>query len=151
MKRWLSDTRFGGILWCFVFAGLFIGLSLLLLEALESAASLMIGIPSTQEISMKGRSRKRSAEHMLTRRTGRMVLLLFMLCLAIGTGAFSSAEAGNGAEAVIPVKVLLLPKFEVDQISGDLPGEAQYYYDAYLDGAAAYEVPYGYPGSRLYV
>ena len=29
----------------------------------------------------------------------------------------------------MPVKVLLLPKFEISEMSGEFPGEAQYYYE----------------------
>ena len=36
-------------------------------------------------------------------------------------------------------------------MSGDFPGEAQYYYERYLDGAAGCDVPGGTPGSTLYV
>ena len=38
MKNWFLSKRYGGILWHFVFAGLFIGLSLLLLERLKGTA-----------------------------------------------------------------------------------------------------------------
>lgn len=42
----------------------------------------------------------------------------------------------------MPVKVLLLPKFEISEMSGDFPGEAQYYYEHYLTGADEYDVRY---------
>ena len=65
-----------------------------------------------------------------------------------GCGTVTETE-----EAVppIPVKVLLLPKFEKGEMSGDDPGEAQFYYEAYLDGADAYDIPGGHAGSQLYV
>lgn len=55
------------------------------------------------------------------------------------------------ASEKIPVKVLILPKFEVGQIKGDFPGEAQYYYEAFLDGGDEYEIPGGFEDNKLYV
>jgi purine nucleoside permease len=49
------------------------------------------------------------------------------------------------------VKVLVLPKFEVGEMSGDFPGEAQYYYDAYEKGGAAYDIKGGFGDNKLYV
>ena len=49
----------------------------------------------------------------------------------------------------IPVKVLILPKFEVGEIAGDYPGEAQYFYEEYLAGGDAYEIP-GSADTTLY-
>ena len=51
----------------------------------------------------------------------------------------------------IPVKVLILPKFEVGELTGDFPGEAQLYYENYLDGGEAYDIPGTAGESRLYV
>lgn len=63
-----------------------------------------------------------------------VTVLAFVL---IATGAVSIAE-----ETALPVKVLLLPKFEIGEMAGDFPGEAQYYYEQYLTGAEEYDVPY---------
>lgn len=71
-----------------------------------------------------------------------MVLMMLLLVLT-GCGAEAEKEA-----AVLPVKVLLLPKFEVGEMNGDFPGEAQYYFEQYLSGAEAYDVPNG--TSKLY-
>ena len=49
------------------------------------------------------------------------------------------------------IKVLILPKFEVGELNGDFPGEAQFYFERYLDGAESYGIPGGAEGSRLYV
>lgn len=51
----------------------------------------------------------------------------------------------------IPVRVLILPKFETGAMSGDFPGEAQYFYEHYCAGGAEYEIPGGFPGHKLYV
>ena len=52
------------------------------------------------------------------------------------------AEQPTAASATLPVKVLLLPKFEIGEMTGDFPGEAQYYYEQYLINAVEYDVPY---------
>ena len=65
--------------------------------------------------------------------------------------AFLFLFSGCAANDKVPVKVLILPKFEVDGLSGDFPGEAQLYYEHYLEGAGEYEIAGGYAGSKLYV
>ena len=45
-----------------------------------------------------------------------------------------------------PVRVLILPKFEIGAMAGDFPGEAQYFYEEYLIGGDTYVVN-GYPGA----
>ena len=54
-------------------------------------------------------------------------------------------------QKVIPVKVLLLPKFETGEMTGDFPGEAQFFYEHYCKGGAEYTVAGGFPGHKLYV
>ena len=61
------------------------------------------------------------------------------------------SENGTDDSEVIAVKALILPKFEVGEMTGDFPGEAQCYYENYLDGAEAYDIPGTTGGSRLYV
>lgn len=51
----------------------------------------------------------------------------------------------------IPVRVLILPKFETGAMSGDFPGEAQFFYEHYCAGGQAYEISGGFPGHKLYV
>ena len=75
------------------------------------------------------------------------ILLMVMVSAAI-PGAL--AEQPNAASSPLPVKVLILPKFEIGEMAGDFPGEAQYYYEAYLADAVAYDLPYGTPGTKLY-
>lgn len=79
-------------------------------------------------------------------------ILIFGLTVLCATGAY--CETVNDEQAGkdrIAVRVLILPKFEVGELEGDFPGEAQYYYERYLTGAKAYEVPGAGEGSRLYV
>ena len=49
------------------------------------------------------------------------------------------------------IRVLILPKFEIGEMTGDMPGEAQLYYEAYLDGAEEYEIDGGNKDTKLYV
>lgn len=67
-------------------------------------------------------------------------VLLFPAMLAFAEG-----------DAPIEIKVLILPKFEVDELAGDFPGEAQYYYEAYCDGGDAYDIKGGFEDNKLYV
>ena len=88
----------------------------------------------------------------------RIIVLILCIGLALlpAAGAFCETAEAAPAEAKaesgkIPIRVLILPKFEVGELSGDYPGEAQYYYEQYLEGAESYEIPGGAEGSRLYV
>ena len=65
-------------------------------------------------------------------------VLVFVL---IAAGTIATSEEAAGEASPLPVKVLLLPKFEVGEMAGDFPGEAQYYYEQYLTGAREYDVP----------
>ena len=51
----------------------------------------------------------------------------------------------------IPIRVLLLPKFETGAMTGDFPGEAQHLYEAYCAGGAEYDIRGGFPGHKLYI
>lgn len=56
-----------------------------------------------------------------------------------------SACAGPAEDQKLPVQVLILPKFEVGEMEGDFPGEAQLFYEEYLAGGEEYEIA-GNPG-----
>ena len=73
------------------------------------------------------------------------IVLVFVL---IATGAVSMAEEAAESALPLPVKVLLLPKFEIGEMAGDFPGEAQYYYEQFLTGAEEYDVQYS--SGKLY-
>ena len=51
-----------------------------------------------------------------------------------------SVLTGCSARKKLPVQVLILPKFEVGEMQGDFPGEAQYFFEEYLAGGDVYEV-----------
>lgn len=78
-----------------------------------------------------------------------VLLLLFFDAGGALFGTAYAAAADPGEK--IPIKVLILPKFEVDAMSADFPGEAQLYYEAYLAGGEEYEVPCATEDCRLYV
>ncbi len=80
----------------------------------------------------------------------RVLVAILMMVMACAAVPCSLAEEANAAYSPLPVKVLILPKFEMGEMAGDFPGEAQYYYEAYLADAEAYDVPHGVPGTKLY-
>ena len=76
-----------------------------------------------------------------------IAVLLLVLVMVSAVYAPALAEA----EAPIEIKALILPKFEAGEMSGDFPGEAQYYYEAYCEGGDAYDIVGGFEGNKLYV
>lgn len=54
-------------------------------------------------------------------------------------------------QQAVPIKILLLPKFENGEMTGDFPGEAQLFYEHYCKGGAQYTIDGGFPGHKLYV
>ncbi|HAL18289.1 MAG TPA: hypothetical protein DCO86_01520 [Spirochaetaceae bacterium] len=56
---------------------------------------------------------------------------------------------GRG-ERKLTVKVLILPKFEVGEMAGDFPGEAQFYYEGFLEGGKEYDILNGDDTLKLY-
>lgn len=57
--------------------------------------------------------------------------------LALSMAGCRQEASGNSQ---IPVKVLILLKFEIGEMSGDAAGEAQFYYEEYMDGSEEYTV-----------
>ena len=63
---------------------------------------------------------------------------------------FAKTKNRLAAAAAVPVRILILPKFEMGEITGDFPGEAQFFYEECLAGGEEYEVK-GFLGTeRLY-
>ena len=77
-------------------------------------------------------------------------LIVFLMGNAFCETVPSGEAAGTAETGRLPVSVLILPKFEVGEMSGDFPGEAQYYYERYLEGGSTYEIAGGAEGSLLY-
>ena len=86
-------------------------------------------------------------KEMLMKKIFATVLLLAMACTA---SIHSMAAQSDASSSPLPVKVLILPKFEIDEMEGDFPGEAQYYFEEYMVEASEYDVPYGANGAKLY-
>ncbi len=51
----------------------------------------------------------------------------------------------------IKIKALILPKFEIQEMAGDYPGEAQFYYERYLEGGEEYDISDAVGVKKLYV
>ena len=94
---------------------------------------------------------------MISRRT-RFLVVISVLLAALGasalfglsdfpwTGTVAYAEDAEG----VPVKVLILSKFEIGDIEGDFPGEAQLFYEHYCAGCEEIAVPNAPPTSHFY-
>ena len=70
------------------------------------------------------------------------VIIAFLLM-----GCFSRKKE----EEKIPIKVLILPKFELGEMTGDFPGEAQLYYDENVKGGDEYKIENSIWDVTLYV
>jgi purine nucleoside permease len=73
-----------------------------------------------------------------------MAAILLTSCSRAGHAAMQDQDTDP-----LPVKVLILPKLEVGEMTGDFPGEAQYYFEQYLIDADEYDIPNG-NGNKLY-
>lgn len=81
-----------------------------------------------------------------------ILLTVSVAVLFVCSPAFSQLTGLRlNSSGPIPIKVLILPKFEVGEMEGDDPGEAQYYYERYLEGGETYELPGGDADDILYV
>ena len=71
-----------------------------------------------------------------------LIILMIIVQSMMLTSCTASAEK---------IKVLILPKFEVGEMTGDDPGEAQFYYDEYCKGGEEYEIDLGSETGTIYV
>lgn len=78
----------------------------------------------------------------------KLIAILLIATLFVPAMALSTLAE---AQEPIEIKALILPKFEVGEMAGDFPGEAQFYYEAYTDGGEEYEVKGGFEDNKLYV
>ena len=72
------------------------------------------------------------------------ILLTVLLCAAVLLSC--SAEPEKTA-----LKVIIISKFEVDEMTGDFPGEAQLFYEEYCAGCEEAEIPNMTPTGHFYV
>jgi purine nucleoside permease len=55
------------------------------------------------------------------------------------------------SSAAVPVRVLILARNEAGDLTDDIHGEAQYFYEAYLEGGQEYDISGDQEGCRLYI
>ena len=98
---------------------------------------------------------------MLSRQTRIMAMITVLLMVFRSTSLFWSTDSPfTGCTAYaddvgilsesIPVKVLILPKFEIGEVEGDFPGEAQLFYEQYCAGCEEIDIPNTTPSSQFY-
>ena len=87
---------------------------------------------------------------MKSRRMSVFLLCIGILVLLTGIAVCGRGETDTEASR-IAIKILILPKFEIGELKGDVPGEAQFYYERYMDGAESYDIPGDSDESPLYV
>ena len=78
------------------------------------------------------------------RKTGIALVILFVIIFILCSCSLQLNDKK------IPVKVLILPKFEAGELAGDFPGEAQYFYEEYLAGGDEFEINGVQDGNKLY-
>ena len=71
-------------------------------------------------------------------------VLGLLICLA----ACSSCSHAKGKTAL---RAIIVPKFEIGEMSGDFPGEAQLFYERYCPGCREIEIPHIPSSGHLYV
>lgn len=76
--------------------------------------------------------------------TGLMIILVltFTVCISVLSACSSTKKKS--------VRLLIIPKFEIGQMSGDFPGEAQLFYEAYCQGCEEVEIPHMPSGAQFY-
>ena len=84
---------------------------------------------------------------MKSTKTKKIIILLVAILSILVTFCCCSSQL---KDQKMPVKVLILPKFEKHELAGDFPGEAQFFYEEYLDGGDVYEIEESLGGGKLY-
>ena len=84
-----------------------------------------------------------------------IIAVLLMILRGTAPGGLSGSPApisrvyADDSKSV-PVKVLILPKFEIGDITGDFPGEAQLFYEYYCAGCEEIAIPNTTPSAHFY-
>lgn len=78
----------------------------------------------------------------------RIALLTAALVLLLCTVVYS---AGVDVSEKTALRVLIIPKFEIGEMTGDFPGEAQLFYERYCAGCSEAEIPHMPPTAHFYV
>jgi purine nucleoside permease len=80
----------------------------------------------------------------IARKTALLIVLTVLICAAV----LLSCSPGSKKTAL---KVIIIPKFEVGEMAGDFPGEAQLFYEEYCAGCEEAEIPNMPPTGHFYV
>ncbi len=72
------------------------------------------------------------------------VLTMIAVCLASFSGC-----AKTGRKTAL--KTIIIPKFEINEMAGDFPGEAQLFYEKYCAGCGEVEIPHMPPTGHFYM
>ncbi len=78
----------------------------------------------------------------------RSILLFFMFSLILCAAGFS---ASLDAPEKSSLRAIIVSKFEIGEMSGDFPGEAQLFYERYCPGCEEAEIPHMPPNAHFYV
>lgn len=78
------------------------------------------------------------------------MLGLFVTVLVGCSGQQAASNTADSAEK-IPIKALILPKFELGDMEDGAVGEAELYHDGYLVGCDEYDIENGLPDDKLHV
>ena len=81
---------------------------------------------------------------MKSRRSLILVLTMILVCLPV----FCACSAQDSKAAL---KVIIIPKFELGEMAGDFPGEAQLFYEKYCMGCEEAEIPHMPPTARFFM
>ena len=80
------------------------------------------------------------------KRKGWSIFIIFaILCSAVVISSCSSSDKKTA------LKVIIVPKFEIDDVDEDFPGEAQLFYMAYCEGCEETGIPHMPPTGHFYV
>lgn len=80
----------------------------------------------------------------MKRRFFLLVALAILVCAA-------ACASGADASEKTALRVLIVPKFEIDEMTGDFPGEAQLFYERYCAGIEETVIPHMPPTGHFYV
>ena len=65
------------------------------------------------------------------KRKGWSLFIFFAILCSVIIIIISSCSSADKKTAL---KVIIIPKFEIDEMTGDFPGEAQLFYEKYCEG-----------------
>ena len=75
------------------------------------------------------------------KRAGLLCVCAALLCLFAFAAAACSSETQSGEPQKVSLRVIIVPKFEIGEMSGDFPGEAQLFYEEYCKDCEEAEIP----------